>query len=160
MDKSGRGALLRTGVKDVEGSPRPVIALETTARTSARMSRQARRDTRPELEIRRRIHRLGYRYRVNHPLPGLPRRRADLTFTAKRVVVFVDGCFWHACPEHATSPQNNGAWWAEKLRLNVERDRETDGVLRSAGWTVIRIWEHEDPDSAVHRVSEILTAAT
>jgi DNA mismatch endonuclease (patch repair protein) len=160
MDKSGRGALLRAGEMDVEMSSRPSTSLETTDRTSTRMSRQARRDTRPELEIRRRIHRLGYRYRVNHPLPGLPRRRADLTFTPKRVVVFVDGCFWHACPEHATSPKNNGAWWAEKLKLNVERDRETDGVLRLAGWNVIRIWEHEDPDLAVHRVVEALTAGT
>ena len=123
------------------------------------MSRQARRDTQPEIELRRRLHRLGYRYRVNHPLPGMPRRRADLTFTAKRVAVFVDGCFWHGCPEHATSPQNNGAWWAEKLRKNVERDRETDARLAAAGWLVVRIWEHEDPDLATQGVVRALTEA-
>ncbi|WP_238350402.1 DNA mismatch endonuclease Vsr [Kribbella shirazensis] len=124
------------------------------------MSRQARRDTQPELELRRRLHRLGYRYRVNHPLPGMPRRRADLTFTARRVAVFVDGCFWHGCPEHATSPRHNGVWWAEKLRRNVERDRETDSLLVDAGWTVVRIWEHEDPDLATQRVVRALTEAT
>jgi DNA mismatch endonuclease (patch repair protein) len=121
------------------------------------MSRQARRDTKPELELRRRLHHLGYRYRVNHPLPGLPRRRADLTFTARHVAVFVDGCFWHGCPEHATSPRNNGEWWAQKLAGNVARDRDTDRVLRDAGWEVIRIWEHESPDAAVRQVVEALT---
>ena len=136
---------------------RPV--LKTTAQTSSRMSRQARRDTKPEIELRRRLHRLGYRYRVNHPLPGMPRRRADLTFTAKRVAVFVDGCFWHGCPEHGTSPRNNGVWWAEKLRKNVARDRETEAVLDAAGWSVVRIWEHEDPDTATLRVVGALTAA-
>ncbi|TDW79311.1 very short patch repair endonuclease [Kribbella sp. VKM Ac-2566] len=131
--------------------------LETSPTTSARMSRQARRDTKPEIELRRRLHRLGYRYRVNYPLPGLPRRRADITFTGRHVVVFVDGCFWHGCPEHGTSPRNNGAWWAEKLRKNVDRDRETDAYLRDAGWTVLRIWEHEDPDVAAQRVVGVLT---
>jgi DNA mismatch endonuclease (patch repair protein) len=121
------------------------------------MSRQARRDTQPELELRRRLHQLGYRYRVNHPLPGLPRRRADLTFTARRVAVFVDGCFWHGCPEHATSPRNNGDWWAKKLAGNVARDRDTDRVLRDAGWEVVRVWEHESPDTAVRQVVEALT---
>ena len=139
---------------------RPRARLETSARTSTRMSRQARRDTKPELELRRRLHRLGYRYRVNCSLPGMPRRRADITFTAKRVVVFVDGCFWHGCPQHATSPRNNGAWWAEKLRRNIERDRETDASLRAAGWTVLRIWEHENAELAVRRVVETLTGDT
>ncbi|MET9276090.1 very short patch repair endonuclease [Kribbella sp. NPDC003557] len=146
-----------TGATRVKGGARAVLV--TSAQTSARMSRQARRDTQPEIELRRRLHRLGYRYRVNHPLPGMPRRRADLTFTAKRVAVFVDGCFWHGCPEHATSPRNNGAWWAEKLRKNVERDRETDARLAASGWTVVRIWEHEKPDLATQRVVRALTEA-
>ena len=121
------------------------------------MSRQARRDTKPEIELRRRLHRLGYRYRVNRPLPGMPRRRADITFGARHVVVFVDGCFWHGCPEHGTSPRNNGVWWAEKLRKNIDRDRETDTYLRESGWAVVRVWEHEDPDAAVRRVVQVLT---
>jgi DNA mismatch endonuclease (patch repair protein) len=139
----------------ISGSSRRM--LHTTAGTSARMSRQARRDTKPEIELRRRLHRLGYRYRVNCPLPGMPRRRADITFSARRVVVFVDGCFWHGCSEHGTSPRNNGVWWAEKLQKNVDRDRETDAYLRESGWTVVRIWEHEDPDAALIRVVGALT---
>lgn len=114
----------------------------TTAETAARMSRQARRDTAPELALRRVLHRRGLRYRVDHPLPGMPRRRADLLFTRARVAVFVDGCFWHACPIHGTMPANNQMWWTEKLRRNVARDRETDGLLAAAGWTVLRFWEH------------------
>ncbi|GAA0624504.1 very short patch repair endonuclease [Kribbella sandramycini] len=133
------------------------VSLVTSEQTSARMAKQGRRDTKPELELRRRLHRLGYRYRVNSPLPGMPRRRADITFGPKRLVVFVDGCFWHGCPEHATSPRNNGLWWSEKLRKNVERDRDTDARLQELGWAVLRIWEHEDPDEAVHRVVGALT---
>jgi len=135
----------------------PRSSLVTSAQTSARMARQARRDTKPEIELRRRLHRLGFRYRVNSPLPGMARRRADLTFGPKRLIVFVDGCFWHGCPEHGTSPRNNGAWWAEKLRKNVVRDRETDDHLEAAGWTVLRIWEHEDPETAVRRIIKALT---
>jgi DNA mismatch endonuclease (patch repair protein) len=90
----------------------------------------------------------------------MPRRRADITFSAKRVVVFVDGCFWHGCPEHGTSPRNNGAWWADKLRKNVERDRETDAYLSASGWTVVRIWEHEEPEAAILRVIGALTGKT
>ncbi|MEV0287210.1 hypothetical protein AB0H36_24090 [Kribbella sp. NPDC050820] len=71
------------------------------------MAREARRDTKPKLELRRRLHRLGYRYRVSSPLPDLPRRRADITFSPKRLVIFVNGYFWHGCPEHGTSPRNN-----------------------------------------------------
>ncbi|MFB6726264.1 very short patch repair endonuclease [Kribbella sp. NPDC056345] len=157
MDKSSQGALPGTEEKGLVASPRPGSVLQTTPQISSRMSRQARRDTKPELELRRRLHRLGYRYRVNLPLPGLPRRRADLSFTARQVAVFVDGCFWHGCPKHGTSPKKNGAWWAEKLLRNVERDRETDAILCASGWTVVRIWEHEDPDVAVRQVVEALT---
>ena len=118
--------------------PAPV----TTPQTAARMSRQARRDTAPELALRRELHRRGLRYRVDHPLPGMPRRRADLLFPRAKVAVFVDGCFWHSCPIHGTKPANNEAWWAKKLQRHVERDRETDAALETAGWTVLRFWEH------------------
>src|SRR3954452_18710016 len=151
-------AAAQSRAANTEAGSRPVLT--TSAQTSSRMARQARRDTKPEIELRRRLHRLGYRYRVDHPLPGMPRRRADLTFSAKRVVVFVDGCFWHGCPEHGTSPRNNSAWWAEKLRKNVERDRETDALLNRSGWTVVRIWEHENADAATLRVVGALTRAT
>ncbi|MFA4084539.1 very short patch repair endonuclease [Mycobacteroides salmoniphilum] len=112
--------------------------------TSRRMSRQRTRDTEPEMLLRRELHRRGLRYRVDASLPGLPRRRADVLFTRARVAVFVDGCFWHGCPEHKTAPNINGAWWAAKLARNIERDRETDAHLSSLGWTVLRFWEHGD----------------
>lgn len=116
------------------------------------MSRQLRRDTAPELSLRRELHRRGLRYRVEYPLPGMRRRRADIAFTRARIAVFVDGCFWHACPDHGTSPANNGVWWADKLRRNMERDRETDVHLTEQGWSVVRIWEHEDPVVAADRI--------
>ena len=102
--------------------------------------------------MRRLLHARGLRYRVDTPLSGLPRRRADLTFPSKCVAVFVDGCFWHGCPEHGTQPKTNDAWWADKLRRNVARDRETDEHLTKQGWLVIRVWEHEDVISAADRV--------
>jgi DNA mismatch endonuclease (patch repair protein) len=85
------------------------------------------------------------------------RRRADLVFPRHRVAVYVDGCFWHRCPDHATFPKNNAEWWAEKLAGNVARDRDTDARLTAAGWTVIRIWEHEDPVRAADRVQAALS---
>lgn len=118
------------------------------------MSRQARRDTAPEISLRKELHRRGLRFRVDHPLPGLPRRRADVAFTRARIAVFVDGCFWHGCPEHATHPVSNAEWWAAKLTRNVERDRESDEFLRSAGWTVLRFWEHDDMTTASTAVFE------
>ena len=116
------------------------------------------RDTSPELALRRRLHRLGLRYRVNErPIVSL-RRTADLVFTRWRLVVFVDGCFWHSCPEHGSLPAARREWWAEKLARTVERDRETNEALENAGWTVLRVWEHEDPDEAALRVVAALEA--
>ena len=109
------------------------------------MSRQRRRDTAPEIALRRELHRAGLRFRVDHPLPGMQRRRGDVVFTRARLVVFVDGCFWHACPEHATTPATRKQWWSEKLRRNVDRDRDTDRGLAEQGWAVLRFWEHDDP---------------
>lgn len=139
------------------GDATPITPLtDVLPTTSARMSRQARRDTAPELFLRRELHRLGFRYRVDHPLPGMPRRRADILFSRPRVVVFVDGCFWHGCPEHKTAPANNAAWWAAKLARNIERDRETDAHLVALGWRVLRVWEHEDMQQSAMRIGEIL----
>lgn len=122
------------------------------------MERQRRRDTGPEVLLRRELHRLGLRYRVDvAPLPGL-RRRADVVFAGARVAVYVDGCFWHACPLHATSPKANAAWWAAKLEGNRSRDADTDARLAKAGWTVLRIWEHEDPRTAARIVAAAVQA--
>lgn len=123
------------------------------------MRRQARRDTAPELALRRELHRRGRRFFVDRPpLAGL-RRRADLVFPRRRVAVYVDGCFWHSCPQHATRPKSNADWWAQKLAANVARDRDTDDRLTAAGWAVVRVWEHEDPTSAADRVQAALDAA-
>ncbi|ANS25181.1 very short patch repair endonuclease [Rhodococcus opacus] len=128
----------------------------TDPATSARMRAQRRRDTAPELALRRELHRRGVRYYVDRaPMKGV-RRRADLVFPRRKVAVYVDGCFWHSCPQHATFPKNNAQWWAEKLAGNVTRDRDTDTRLTDAGWTVVRIWEHENPVVAANRVQEAL----
>ncbi len=129
----------------------------TDPATSARMARQRRTGTKPETALRRELHRRGRRYFVDRaPLSGL-RRRADLVFPRHRVAVYVDGCFWHSCPQHATFPKNNAQWWAEKLAGNVARDRDTDARLIEAGWTVVRVWEHEDPVEAADRVQAALS---
>lgn len=120
------------------------------------MRRQRRQDTRPEVAIRRRLHAAGFRYRIGLKVPGMPRRSIDIAFTRTKTAIFVDGCFWHACPDHATWPQTNGTWWRQKLERNAARDRETDTSLRSAGWEVVRIWEHESPATAVERISRVL----
>lgn len=114
------------------------------------------RDTAPELEIRSRLHRRGIRFRVAaRPLPDL-RRTADIVHRLSKVAVFVDGCFWHGCPDHYTAPRTNGAYWIPKIETNVRRDRDTDAVLAAAGWLVIRIWEHDDPARAVTRVARAI----
>jgi DNA mismatch endonuclease (patch repair protein) len=98
------------------------------------------------------------RYWVDRPpLPGL-RRRADIVFGPARVAVFVDGCFWHHCPEHGTRPMANSGWWQSKLEFNRERDAETDKRLTSAGWEVVRAWEHEKPEEVATRVQEVVLA--
>jgi DNA mismatch endonuclease (patch repair protein) len=128
------------------------MAPSTDPHTSLRMSRQRTRDTEVEWALRRILHSHGLRYRVDAALPGLARRRADISFPRQQVAVFVDGCFWHGCPEHKTAPKTNSEWWATKLARNVERDRETDAHLVELGWQVVRIWEHEDPECAADRV--------
>jgi DNA mismatch endonuclease (patch repair protein) len=119
-----------------------------------RMENQRRRDTRPELALRRALHAMGLRYLVDRPPLRDLRRRADLVFPRARVAIYVDGCFWHSCPEHGTSPRNNGAWWVAKLDANRARDADTDRRLAEAGWAVLRVWEHEDPLVAARRVAK------
>jgi DNA mismatch endonuclease (patch repair protein) len=126
-----------------------VHPLPLTAAVSRQMSRMPRRDTQPELALRRELHRRGLRYRVAPSgLPGRP----DIVFGRAKVAVFVDGCFWHRCPEHAVAPKNNAAWWSQKLDRNVQRDREKDVALVDLGWTVLHIWEHESPVGSADRV--------
>lgn len=119
------------------------------------MKAQRRRDTAPELALRRELWSRGLRYRVDHKVVGT-RRRVDVVFTRARVAVFIDGCFWHRCPIHSTLPKANAAWWLAKLDANVERDRRTDRDLEMAGWVVVRVWEHEDPVVAADRIESVV----
>jgi DNA mismatch endonuclease (patch repair protein) len=126
----------------------------SSAAVARRMRATPQRDTAPELALRRAVHALGLRYWVHRaPLKGL-RRRADLVFPKIRVAVFLDGCFWHGCPLHATSPRANGDWWERKIQRNRRRDVDTTQLLERAGWTVVRVWEHEDVGEAALRVAE------
>lgn len=131
-----------------------VRTLETTDKVRARMSRQKSRDTGVEMALRRALHAIGMRYRVHRrPVKGV-RREADIVFGPARVAVFVDGCFWHGCPQHATWPKNNQEFWRTKIEGNRARDLETDARLAEAGWLSVRVWEHEAVDTAVARVRE------
>ena len=134
-----------------EGAP----SWASTPAVRGRMQRQATRDTTPELVLRRLLHARGLRYRVDAaPLPGL-RRRADLVFGPARVAVFVDGCFWHGCPEHGSRPTHaNPDYWAGKVARNQARDRDTDERLQAADWLPVRIWEHEPPEEAADLIAD------
>jgi len=112
-------------------------------------------DTRPELRLRSALHRRGLRFRKDLSVEGL-RCRVDVVFTRSRLAVFVDGCFWHGCPDHGNTPTTNNGYWSEKLARNRARDARNDAALRAAGWDVIRVWEHEVPDEAADRIARRL----
>ncbi|KUL31265.1 hypothetical protein ADL15_22715 [Actinoplanes awajinensis subsp. mycoplanecinus] len=116
------------------------------------MQGNRRRDTRPELAVRREAHRRGLRYRVDVQPVAWLRHRADLVFPRDKIAVFVDGCFWHGCPEHCKSPSTNSGYWSVKVARNVLRDRDTDARLTDEGWRVIRSWEHEPARQVVDRL--------
>ena len=115
------------------------------------------KDTPMELELRSALHRLGLRFRVHrHLIPG-SKRTVDIVFVGRRVAVFVDGCFWHGCPVHGTLPKKtNRKWWTSKIEENRRRDRDTNRRLEALGWRVIRVWEHEGPLAAAHRVARVI----
>lgn len=124
----------------------------TSPATRKAMQGNRSRDTKPELLLRSILHRRGLRYRVAaKPIPDL-RNTADLVFTKARVAVFVDGCFWHGCATHYRRPSSNIEYWDAKVRRNVARDHEIDAVLANEGWTIIRVWEHDDPSMVADRV--------
>lgn len=114
------------------------------------------RDTAPELRVRRLLHSQGLRYRVDYPLPFDKRRRADIVFTKQKLAIFIDGCFWHACPDHYVEPRANHAYWKTKCAQNVTRDRDTEARMQALGWTVKRFWEHADAGEVVQQIREAL----
>lgn len=131
----------------MDSGPRP-----SSERVSQQMSRMPRRDTTPELELRSELHRRGLRYRLHHrELPGEP----DIALIRARIAVFVDGCFWHRCPEHGVLPKSNAEWWRAKLERNVERDREKDAALTDLGWLPVHVWEHEDATEAAGYIERL-----
>lgn len=119
-------------------------AIPTSAHATATMRANRGKDTGPELALRRELHRRGARYRVNHRLDFGPGRRVrpDVVFTAARIAVFIDGCFWHGCREHRSLPSSNVEFWREKIEATRQRDRRNDELLVSEGWRVVRLWEH------------------
>lgn len=122
------------------------------------MSRQKSRDTGVEVALRKALHARGARYRIHRkPVKGV-RREADIVFGPARVAVFVDGCFWHGCPVHATWPKNNAEFWRTKIEGNRRRDLDTDVRLAEAGWLAVRVWEHEGADEAAARVLDVVAS--
>ncbi|MGY1714236.1 very short patch repair endonuclease [Geodermatophilus sp. SYSU D01106] len=120
------------------------------------MRRVAKRDNGPELAVRRRLHAAGHRYRVAYRIPGQRRRTIDIAFTRLRIAVYIDGCFWHGCPEHLHLPTANSGWWVRKLAGNRARDAAATAQLDGLGWTVLRFWEHQAPDDVVARIAAVV----
>jgi DNA mismatch endonuclease, patch repair protein len=120
------------------------------------MSRQRTQDTTPEMALRSELHSRGLRFRVHQRPVSALRREADVVFRRARVAVFVDGCFWHGCPDHGTLPKRNDSFWRDKILGNQIRDVETDNKLEEEGWLVVRVWEHEPPARAADRVAAAL----
>ena len=122
------------------------------------MESTGQRDTGAELKVRRLLFARGLRYRVDYPVLAQPRRRADIAFTRAKVAVFIDGCFWHGCPEHGTWPKANAAFWRNKINTNKKRDLDTNRRLEAKGWLVIRVWEHEAPEEAANKIAAALSS--
>lgn len=137
--------------------PTPPVPPATSPAVRRRMQATRGRDTAPELAIRRELHRRGLRYRVDAAPLATLRRRADIVFRRKRVAVFVDGCFFHGCPEHGTRPKANADFWRAKIAANRARDMDTTERLSQAGWIVVRVWEHEPVLEAVERICASLS---
>lgn len=153
---SGRGARDRSLERGGVHGPRNVRPDPPTDDVRRRMQSVRQKDTQAERSLRSALHRRGLRYRVDIPPLANQSRRADVVFPREKVAVFVDGCFWHACPIHGSIPKRNSQWWSAKLSGNKARDADTDAQLRAAGWLVLRFWEHDDPDRAAEVVAAVV----
>jgi DNA mismatch endonuclease (patch repair protein) len=120
------------------------------------MAKVRQKETDAEVALRREMYRIGLRYRVDYEVLRKPRRVADVAFPGRKIAVFVDGCFWHGCPEHATWPKQNAEFWREKIEANQRRDADTNERLRSLGWAVLRFWSHESPNEAARAVAHMV----
>ncbi|WP_249336062.1 very short patch repair endonuclease [Sinomonas gamaensis] len=140
--------------------PDVVASWASTPAIRKTMQGNRSRDTAPELLVRRAVHAMGLRYRVAaRPEPDL-RRTADLVFTRARIAVFIDGCYWHGCPEHYIEPKRNVDYWRPKIARNRERDEETTAALTARGWRVLRFWSHEDPLAVAEAISTAVNGST
>jgi DNA mismatch endonuclease, patch repair protein len=143
---------VRTSARAASGRPPP-----SSDEARRRMQAVRQRDTEPERALRSALHRLGLRFRIHRQLIAEVRRSVDVVFPTQRIAVFVDGCFWHACPIHGTMARANKRFWREKLNANRRRDNDTNRRLSSAGWLVVRVWEHEDAYAAATRICELVS---
>jgi DNA mismatch endonuclease (patch repair protein) len=143
---------LKTTIKQKNRNPAPssVAALR-------RMKAVKPRDTVPEKALRQELYKKGLRYRVDARLIKDMNRRADIVFRSVKVAVFVDGCFWHGCPKHGTQAKANAEFWKNKIKRNQERDAETNKLLKKAGWKVVRVWEHENPEKVSQNIYKLIT---
>jgi len=116
-----------------------MVDVHSPEQRSYNMSRIRSRDTKPELKLRRELWSRGVRYQVRNKLPGKP----DIVFPKQRIAIFVDGCFWHGCPEHFHLPKTRTQFWKEKVEANIQRDHLVEGNLKVSGWAVFRFWEHQ-----------------
>lgn len=123
---------------------------------SGTMRNMPEHSTGPEMAVRILLYGRGLRYRVQYPVPGVPRRSIDIAFPGKKVAVFIDGCFWHGCAEHRNIPAHNRDWWKDKIEQNRSRDQDTDEKLRDAGWVVLRYWEHDLAERIVSEVHDVI----
>jgi len=123
------------------------------------MAKVRQKGTDAEIVLRRELYRRGLRYRVDYEVMKKPRRVADVAFPRLKIAIFVDGCFWHGCPEHASWPKRNAEFWRQKIEANRHRDADTNDRLRSMGWMVLRFWEHESPIKAAEVVAQTVAMA-
>jgi DNA mismatch endonuclease (patch repair protein) len=140
----------RRNAADDGATPPPIIAPgphpgASSADVRTRMSHLRRRDNKPEMAVRRLLHAAGLRYRVAYRIPGQRRRTIDIALTSHKIAAYIDGCFWHSCPEHLHLPKSNRDWWVRKMAMNRARDVASTAQLEALGWTVMRFWEHEAP---------------
>jgi DNA mismatch endonuclease (patch repair protein) len=123
------------------------------------MAKVRQKGTDAELALRQEMYRIGLRYCVGYEVLKKPRRVADVAFPGRKIAVFVDGCFWHGCPEHATWPKRNAEFWRQKIEANRQRDADTNARLQAIGWTALRFWSHESPAKAAETVARVVAKA-
>lgn len=131
----------------------------SSAEVSRRMAKVRQKGTDAEMALRRKLYRRGLRYRVDYEVLKKPRRVADVAFPGLWIAIFVDGCFWHGCPEHASWPKRNAEFWRKKIEANRQRDKDTNERLGRMGWTILRFWQHESPVESAASVARVVAIA-